>query len=670
MSFLNRRNSRPQLRDTSLHDTPYITARARAISSSIGRARSSQLIKRVSMIFSSRKKDSLPPHLQPLSNIGRRRSHFSSRTASLASSDDIRPPSGLGFCVTRLLRANSLSSEKSLPSPPCERLGFHHERSRCLSSPGVLRSNFKPYEPPPWVKTNSNSYVAPPPIPAKTPLFNLPTEVLDVLLSFLPRGDVVSFAVVSKRFSSAVRKRLYGTLDLRTIATNRVERLNSLLAFRPDLAEIVHTLICDRWPPWQGLSLRTSTYVPAGLPVFSSLPASSSTFSTALCNMRHLTTLTLPSFSTTILRDQRAGFRLKELTLLNSTMSLDEQTQLFAWLVGQPDIISLSFPNLIDQADHKIANSEPIEIPCLRDNTYDFLDFAPIISTLTPTNSTPVTPSTPYPETPSRSTPSSPFIKTPLSLLPLLTHLHAPPTLTTILAPTRPLQCVTIYIRTNLDTGLRPLALMASLQGIPRLNMRFGENVDKRSVEKVMRAAAKVLGDGCERLDLDIGVMVSDEVSLLSLLILSNNRPFLTLISCPVTLQNHPSRHPPVSRPPHPHSPSLRTVNRLPIYRPLRFRPLQKRGPQHSSRVVAETLPDPTYRQVSLTAQVAQGIAVKIHVTGFSYRGIGMPCSFLYMCNIYFLDVWTSVYPLPRKRIYKMAMSIIVACTVSIVKRI
>jgi hypothetical protein len=104
----------------------------------------------------------------------------------------------------------------------------------------------------------------------------------------------------------------------------------------------------------------------------------------------------------------------------------------------------------------------------------------------------------------------------PPTLVPHLSTLNAPPIPTTLLALTRPVKHVTTHNHTNLDTGLRPSALVAAIEGITSLDVWFDANVDKRSVEKVLRAAARVLGAGCERLDVEIGVIVSPEVHFLS----------------------------------------------------------------------------------------------------------------------------------------------------------
>jgi hypothetical protein len=56
---------------------------------------------------------------------------------------------------------------------------------------------------------------------------------------------------------------------------------------------------------------------------------------------------------------------------------------------------------------------------------------------------------------------------------------------------------VYLNISTTLYTGLRPNTVMASLRGsVTKLGVRFGENMDKRTVEKVLGAVAAILGSG------------------------------------------------------------------------------------------------------------------------------------------------------------------------------
>ena len=226
--------------------------------------------------------------------------------------------------------------------------------------------------------------------------------------------------------------------------------------------------------------------------------------------MHHLVSLTLPSFDGTVLRD-RTNFRLKSLTLLTQTLAPDEQTELFAWLTSQPDITSLSFPNLVEPPN---VNKD---LPLIPDSAEPEPEPEP-----EPVPDFPV-PMTPH-HTPTRTRhshhdllASSCIFSRPDHLspavLPSLKTLHAPPSLTTLLAPTRPhLTDITIHIRTNLDTGLRPAALMSALRSVQNLGMRFGVEVDRRSVEKVLRAAGAALGDVCHSLHIQVGWLVSDEV--------------------------------------------------------------------------------------------------------------------------------------------------------------
>jgi hypothetical protein len=347
MAFLHRRNSRPQLSDMPLNpgninaiqNIPVSPSR-NAISTSIEKARSSRLITRVSTIFSPKKKRTRPPHMEPLCNMAvaprRRGSGSSNHTFSSTSSDDIRPPSGLGFSVSRV---DAMSSNISLPPPSGGRfvVNGHLERSRCMSSPEKLRSFFP-------TKDLAHTSVRDAPLIGGRrgnhhfKAVNFPPEILDVILSFLPRPVVASLSTVSGNFAAAVRRHLYETLDLRAIQAHHLEQVSSLLASRWDLAGLVHTLICNCWPP---------SSPPKTITRLSFLSSNVPTFSVALHNMHHLTTLTLPSFDNTILSD-RTGFRLRNLTFLTSSMSSDQQTELFRWLTTQPDIVSLSFPNLVE----------------------------------------------------------------------------------------------------------------------------------------------------------------------------------------------------------------------------------------------------------------------------------------------------------------------------------
>jgi len=301
-------------------------------------------------------------------------------------------------------------------------------------------------------------------------------------------------------YSCAARRTLYEKLDLSAVSADCLQRVTRLLASRWDLAGMVRTLICDTWPPFPP---------PQSTSHLSFLPPQVPPFSIALHNMHHLVSLTLPSFDGTVLRD-RTNFRLKSLTLLTQTLAPDEQTELFAWLTSQPDITSLSFPNLVEPPN---VNKDLPLIPDSAGEPEPILDFpVPVTPHHTPTrmrhaHQDLLASSCSF----SRPDHLSPTV------LPSLKTLRAPPSLTTLLAPTRPyLTDITIHIRTNLDTGLRPAALMSALRSVQNLGMRFGVEVDRRSVEKVLRAAGAALGDVCHSLDIQVGWLVSDEVSFFS----------------------------------------------------------------------------------------------------------------------------------------------------------
>jgi len=124
------------------------------------------------------------------------------------------------------------------------------------------------------------------------------------------------------------------------------------------------------------------------------------------------------------------------------------------------------------------------------------------------------------------STPD-PLPVSPLSsptLLPNLSILQGPPCLITALssptalfsAPTsptshisavgsrRPLYSISLNINITIYSGLRPASIMTQLIGMAWvLNLRFGEAVDKRSIEKVLGAAGSSLGGSREQVVMD-----------------------------------------------------------------------------------------------------------------------------------------------------------------------
>lgn len=398
---------------------------------------------------------------------------------SVASEDDIRRPSGLGRSVS--IHSNQSCPPSPLtvvhPASPFDDIGRGgHERTRAVSTPNLLRAISAKVQ----AKLERRSSDARPvePVRPRPVCPDIPPEIVAIILSFLPRQTVVSLALVCRAFCSGARLVLYRTLDLRTIRPNRFEQLVALLASCTDLTDLVESLICHAWPPF--FSPRVG-HGEVHTPIFSSFTA---TFTIAFQRMHNLKSLELPSFDPSLLRHHSA-FGLERLTFMNRGMSSDEAAELFTWLDGQANITHLAFPNLIEKEasdTHSINNDTLIE-----QHTNLFL--FPAIPGHTP-NPTPK--SSTFPLIFSFPSPPSPFRSS--TLLPGLSTLHATPSIVSLLASTRPVQTAIVNIHSTLYTGLRPAALMATLHGISTLECRFGENVDRRTVEKVLGAAGAALG--------------------------------------------------------------------------------------------------------------------------------------------------------------------------------
>lgn len=518
MSFLHRRRSfiptQPFMAPLTAPSTPFppaveniSTSQPSTVSSTSGKtSRPSLLITRVSTLFSNRKKRR--SNITPLVNVrhdsdSSQRWQISSDDHSVAESEsveDIRRPSGLG-------RAISLSSKRSLPPSPFtaidEESPFHvavngFQKARSLSSPNLLRSMTGKSK----FKASSHSLTV-----NKTDrdhssfITRIPNELLVVILSFLPHHTVAGIAMTCRDFCTAARIVLYRRLDLRTFGPRQIERLISLLAFRTDLTDIVHTLECHTWPSFFPPDAKTNHIQP---PSFS--PTLTATFTIAFQNMHQITTLILPSFDKTFLRHHSA-FGLKKTTFLCTTMSAAETMELFTWLDGQTNITHLAFPNLVEQVDPPAIprprtdthNNQPI----LKTDSHSLNNNTASVSSHTSTPS--CSPVSPFPFLLSPTTPVSPFNSS--TLLPGLTTLEAPPSIVTSLAssrssvPSRPLDHVILSINTTLYAGLRPNALITSLQGITNLKLKFGPGADKRTLGKLLSAAgAGLTGDGVKDL--------------------------------------------------------------------------------------------------------------------------------------------------------------------------
>ncbi|KAF5375837.1 hypothetical protein D9615_008172 [Tricholomella constricta] len=454
------------------------------------------IIRRVSTIFSSRKKRQPATPVAPLdvqAPLGSRwmvTTDETSPTESEASLDEIRRPSGLG-------RAVSISSNRSLPPSPFtaidEESPFHmatnagHERIRAMSSPNLLRaSGIKSKA----LARSSSAARLKQDRPPSTP--RIPTEVLVVILSFLPRHVVSSLAIISRDFCSAARFVFYETLDLRTLRPKQVEGLVTLLAYRHDLTDLVRTFECHIWPTFFPPQSNCNG-VYTNPPSFS--PALTATFTVAFQNMHRITSLVLPSFDHTFLRHHSA-FGLKKLTFLNHALTNAETIQLFAWLDGQTNITHLAFPNLLDPINtpsNTLNTSRTDTSKSLHSPNGTLTDSLNTHGVLTPNVTPSGSPTSTFIFLPP-ATPKSPFNSP--ALLPALTTLVATPSIITSLlttghsVPPRPLQHVTFSINNTLYTGLRPAALLNTLHGITTLVLKFGPTVDKRTIGKVISAGA------------------------------------------------------------------------------------------------------------------------------------------------------------------------------------
>ncbi|KIM44235.1 hypothetical protein M413DRAFT_377484 [Hebeloma cylindrosporum] len=496
----------------------------------------SLLMRRVSSIFTPRKKPH--PDLTLVNQALRRdtrRPSYSSSIDSLASDDDIRIPSGLGSAVS-ILSNQSLPPSPFHPHPPTEPPPFpdgEYLRTRANSTPNLLRSfslrlkgkvrrgSIAPTpvhaaESTTKLQSELEGQLPPPPSPPallhKTST-NLPKEIIYLILSHLPPATVALCAVVSREFTLAASYSLYATLDIDTLSPPRLEKLVTLLVLRRDLTDLVTSFTCRQWPPFF-LPNRDQNDIAIGHDIQQKDALLTASFTVALERMSNLISLTLPSFNFSLL-SHHSAFGLRSLTFLNDMTSEEETKSLFAWLDGQTNIVSLRFPNLQDSHANKRGQALSIKtnIPKherIRAKTAPSSPhLEPFPSTsLSPFASPSSSPRSAYFCPPSSSssarspppTPPSPAQFGSQTLLPNLAILHATPSIAMLLASPmetgerRPLKSVSLNINNTLYNGLRPAALMGSFHGIHHLALRFGEEVDRRSYEKVLGAVGAALG--------------------------------------------------------------------------------------------------------------------------------------------------------------------------------
>jgi len=519
MAFLNRRLHPAS---TSLKPLPVLPAHfPPAVESKLqdaghlGKA-SGRLMKRVSLLFTHRKKHDIHEGCPPLpadaiipgtrvtpivvQPPARSRWHLTSDSRSSMDSDsdslyDIRRPSGLG---------RSISSNRSMPPSPFTPidkdsafyapLASSYERSRAMSTPNIRSFGLKTQGDP---SALLSSVV---PAPAPRVVSSFPNEVLLDILAFLPRHDIGCLAQTCRDFCQIARTALYEHLDFRTLQPKQVESLVTLLAYRQDLADLVRTLECHTWPaffpPHSNASCtHPPSFPPSPTPSF--CPALTAVFTIAFQNMNRITSLVLPSFDPTFLRHHSA-FGLKKITFLPCTMSDVEKTQLFTWLDGQTNIIHLALPNLMAAGIPSPSSSAshlgtPNSTPDRNSKASDMFTAAASSTSCAPSDAAP--PSLSLPDTLPEL---GPFNSS--TLLPSLTTISATPDIIASLihsrqtppTPPRPLHDMTLNINKTLYTGLRPAKMMNDLQSLKltRLVLKFGPAVDRRTVGKVLTAGA------------------------------------------------------------------------------------------------------------------------------------------------------------------------------------
>ncbi|KAG2158777.1 uncharacterized protein EDB93DRAFT_1246015 [Suillus bovinus] len=323
-----------------------------------------------------------------------------SSDSSTASPDEIRRPSGLG-------RRASLMESSQLPS---ENISL--ERSN--GNEGLLAEH----------ATHTG-----------VPIQSLPVELLETILSFLPKLDLLRIALVSTHFCDASRNTLYRTLDFQSISEPQVEKLCRTLAAHASLAARVRSFSCHFWPA----TTSSEGHLTPSLDL-----------TKALHNMSNLESLTLRTFVPVFSQSPPLSFQLKTLVILDDTISVEQIIDIIHFLRNQTSLQYLAFPNVVENT-------------FLPESSFHQHIFASGLARET--------------------------------ILPSLSQLHAPPrlmmTICSLLGQT--LQTVVLDITTTLYTGLRPAALLRAIQGVSKLDVVFTHEVDKRTVEKFLGAAGGIL---------------------------------------------------------------------------------------------------------------------------------------------------------------------------------
>ncbi|KAH9927655.1 uncharacterized protein B0H18DRAFT_1003044 [Fomitopsis serialis] len=272
-------------------------------------------------------------------------------------------------------------------------------------------------------------------------------SLLTVVFSFATRRDALSLTRVSRR----------------------VDRCISQLASNRTFASYVHHFACTSLPA-PGAAL------------------SAVSFAIAFTNMHALESLTIPDYDACFLT--HTSFRLKRLRIMSEFTRPNDWKALWVWLAKQPELISLSFPHLLQNpADCSLPEAAPAD---------------------TAHQDTDAGADTPFEDT---LAPAAPRL--PAYLLPRLAHFHGPASLAAAVVPGRPVRSVTLHVHTTLYDGLKPSAIMSALTrsrtGVVRMGVSVSlTQVDARTLERVFMSAGAELGSQLEVLAVEW--VLDDEV--------------------------------------------------------------------------------------------------------------------------------------------------------------
>lgn len=404
MYFLSRRSAEPSRPSSDLDIAGGRGAAADSTSTVPQEKSPSRVLKRVTTLFNPRKR-TLSKNTSPVGAhgaVGFIRDPAaayprSSTDSSTPSPDEIRRPSGLG-------RRASLMESLQFPSD----LDQSNEN-------GAL-----------FAEHATHTGVA---------IQSLPVELLEAILSFLPKFDLPRIALASVQLCDASRNTLYRTLDFQSISEPQVEKLCQTLATYAFLAARVHSFSCHFWP---ATTSSDGHLIP------------SLDLTTALHNMSNLESLTLRTFVPVFSQSPSLSFRLKTLVILDDTISMEQIIDILHFLRNQSSLQYLAFPNVVEN-------------PSLPECSFHQHIFASGLARET--------------------------------ILPSLSQLHAPPRLMMAICSLlgQALQTVVLDVTTTLYTGLRPAALLRAIQGVSKLDVIFTHEVDKRTVEKFLGAAGGIL---------------------------------------------------------------------------------------------------------------------------------------------------------------------------------